>query len=432
MGEAKRRGTFEDRKRKSNFTCIICRNEKVYTERSDEHVIPDSLNGYYHIYNVCKSCNSNMGSNVDGVLLNHKITQLYRFSEQIKGKSGNLPNPFKETRGIKDQPETKIRTEVSDGKLLTKFVQEVTFEKNEDGTIKSFHISCDASDENKIEEIQKRIIKKYGLNEAKLTTTRKIHTIENPVLEGKWEIDIHKYKMGLLKIAYEFAVDSIPKYLDDQIGLQISKILMNADYEKLDSLKMNSSFHPETFNFLEDIIDLNSPRHILILTPVSEGLICFIKLENSMHFAVHLSNNQYIEFENSIVGINDLKNKKFYKRTFSEFINSQKTQKYHRFEYFIPFNKNSHDKMLEIKSPNFKNIDSKYGVPKLYNYAGKLLSFSLHDLLNSSNHVRSFSNNEMIVKFTFPKNLSVFVKSLKTGSLSQVIGYETSEAFFKM
>ena len=37
--------------------------------------------------------------------------------------------------------------------------------------------------------------------------------------------------MGLLKIAYEFAVDSIPKYLDDQIGLQISKILMNADYE---------------------------------------------------------------------------------------------------------------------------------------------------------------------------------------------------------
>ncbi|WP_109429067.1 HNH endonuclease [Acinetobacter baumannii] len=111
MGEAKRRGTFEDRKRKSNFTCIICRNEKVYTERSDEHVIPDSLNGYYHIYNVCKSCNSNMGSNVDGVLLNHKITQLYRFSEQIKGKSGNLPNPFKETRGIKDQPETKIRTD---------------------------------------------------------------------------------------------------------------------------------------------------------------------------------------------------------------------------------------------------------------------------------------------------------------------------------
>ena len=70
-----------------------------------------------------------------------------------------MPNPFKETRGIKDQPETKIRTEVSDGKLLTKFVQEVTFEKNEDGTIKSFHIFCDASDENKIEEIQKRIIK---------------------------------------------------------------------------------------------------------------------------------------------------------------------------------------------------------------------------------------------------------------------------------
>ncbi|MCT9166994.1 HNH endonuclease [Acinetobacter baumannii] len=432
MGEAKRRGTFEERKRKSNFTCIICRHEKVYTERSDEHVIPDSLNGYYHIYNVCKSCNSNMGSNVDGVLLNHKITQLYRFSEQIKGKSGNLPNPFKETRAIKDQPETRIRTEVSDGKLLTKFVQDVTFVKNEDGTIKSFHISCDASDGHKVKEIQKQIIKKYGLDEAKLITTTQVHTIDNPVLEGTWEIDSYKYKMGLLKIAYEFAIDSIPRYFNDQTALLISKILLNSDYEKLADLKMNSSFHPETFKFLEDIIDLKIPRHILILTCVSEGLICFIKLENSMHFAIHLSNNQYIEFENSIVGINDLENNKFYKKTFSEFIKSQKSEKYHRLEYFIPYDNNPLDKILKIKSPNFKNIDSKHGVPKLYNHTGNLLSFSFHDLLNKSHHVRSFSNNEMIVKFTFPRKLRVFVKSLKTGSLSQVIGYETSVAFFKM
>lgn len=51
--------------------CIICREET--DSFSDEHVIPDTLGGYYHIYTVCKDCNSDLGSDVDSKLVNHRF-----------------------------------------------------------------------------------------------------------------------------------------------------------------------------------------------------------------------------------------------------------------------------------------------------------------------------------------------------------------------
>lgn len=431
MGEAKRRGTYEERVKKSNFICIICREEKIYTLRSDEHVIPDSLNGYYHIYNVCKTCNSNMGASVDGVFLNHKLTQLYRYVEQIKGKSGSIPNPFKEVRGMKEQPETKVKTEIKDGEIITKYIQNVSFEKNEDGSIRSFHITVDASDEHKLEGIKKNIIKKYGLEESNFKTTIQSNKVDKPVLEGTWEVDTHKYKMGLLKIAYEFAVDSIPEYFNDVTAIQISKILKDADYEELDNLKISNGFKTDGFNFVEDFIDLDKKRHILMLLSFEDALICFIKIDNLMQLAVQLSSVKYYDLIHSVIGINDLEEKVFYKKTFHQFINSQKSKRYQRFIYFIP-NNISGEKLLDIKTPNFKQVESKKGIPKLYDKFGNSLPFSLHGLLNRSPHVRTFANNEMTVNFTFPKNLSVYIRSLQTGNLFQVIGYESSEAFFKI
>lgn len=47
--------------------CIICHQDNQ--ELSDEHVIPEAIGGYYHIYNVCKDCNSKLGDHVDNLLL---------------------------------------------------------------------------------------------------------------------------------------------------------------------------------------------------------------------------------------------------------------------------------------------------------------------------------------------------------------------------
>ena len=38
--------------------CIICHRDEQ--ELSDEHVIPEAIGGYYHIYCVCKECNSKL------------------------------------------------------------------------------------------------------------------------------------------------------------------------------------------------------------------------------------------------------------------------------------------------------------------------------------------------------------------------------------
>lgn len=64
--------------------CIICRRNNV--SLSDEHVIPDSIGGYYHIHTVCKECNSKLGDNVDVKLLNHTLIKLHRFSKRMRGK----------------------------------------------------------------------------------------------------------------------------------------------------------------------------------------------------------------------------------------------------------------------------------------------------------------------------------------------------------
>ena len=66
--------------------CIICREENV--EMSDEHVFPEAIKGHYHVYNVCKVCNSKMGEHIDPLLTNHSLIEGYRFSHKMKGKKG--------------------------------------------------------------------------------------------------------------------------------------------------------------------------------------------------------------------------------------------------------------------------------------------------------------------------------------------------------
>ena len=72
--------------------CIICHQDNQ--ELSDEHVIPEAIGGYYHIYNVCKDCNSKLGDHVDNLLLNHWFIKAARHEKGFKGYKGYIPNPL--------------------------------------------------------------------------------------------------------------------------------------------------------------------------------------------------------------------------------------------------------------------------------------------------------------------------------------------------
>ena len=69
--------------------CIICHQDNQ--ELSDEHVIPEAIGGYYHIYNVCKDCNSKLGDHVDKLLLNHWFIKAARDEKGFKGYKGYIP-----------------------------------------------------------------------------------------------------------------------------------------------------------------------------------------------------------------------------------------------------------------------------------------------------------------------------------------------------
>ncbi|EDN67545.1 conserved hypothetical protein [Beggiatoa sp. PS] len=294
--------------------CIICR--KLKSKFSDEHVIPDSLNGYYHIHTVCTDCNNHLGSAIDCTITNHKLAEFYRFIHKIKGKSGKIPNPFKNTNlTLKDDPKQKIRAiRNKEGMLEPYFLYNLS-EISPDG---EFTLHFDKRNEGKIENYLKGIAKKIGisLNEIKSSCILMPYKKITPKVDCKMEIDIKKFRMGLLKIAYEFAVDTIPAYYHDKKAKLISHILFKADFEALDkySLFIGSGLQKSIFQSLPWLIDVNSNDYSLILVQTKRfGLICLIHLANMFNIIVILSDRMNYLTEDIIIGINDFENRQFVK-----------------------------------------------------------------------------------------------------------------------
>jgi len=289
--------------------CIICR--KQTTDFSDEHVIPDSLGGYYHIHSVCGTCNSTFGNRVDGKLVNHKFAEFLRVCEGIQGKSGRIPNPFSGTHVFENNPEQKVQVRIEDDGKMTFFL--VPLVKN--GTI-----VADARDQDlsKIENTKaERMAKQKGVPLDKIKISRQQGCIEDATIGIKWSIPVEEFEIGFLKIAYEFAVDKIPAYYSDPKAIEISKILYEAVYNQVanfvrmgdevqHSIKMFEEMMSEEMNF--------DSKHYLILirSDAGAGLLCFINLCGFPAAVVVLSDkSNYIPANILKLGINDIRNKCF-------------------------------------------------------------------------------------------------------------------------
>lgn len=84
--------------------CIFCGKSEEDFDKNNcwtiEHIIPESLgNKTLKLQNVCKNCNSNLGTYVDNYFVNHRIVQMIRQQLKLKGKSGEIPNAFREGKG---------------------------------------------------------------------------------------------------------------------------------------------------------------------------------------------------------------------------------------------------------------------------------------------------------------------------------------------
>lgn len=327
--------------------CIICRKETEDKNFSDEHVIPDSLGGCYHIYNVCKKCNSKLGENVDAKLVNHYFASFMRYDLGIKGKKGNIPNPFDGTHILENDNTTKVKMILdNDGiprpYLLPK-VEKIKY--NDKLEIK---IQIDTDDKNKLESIIEKILKREKIDKDKyhiIIDNEPIINAFKPVIKMEKAIDIKEFKIGLLKIAYEFAVDSLDKFFYDEKAIEISNFLLNPNFDEIDKYFIGTGFEKEIVKPLEIIFDFNKKRHLLVLMNTDEmGLVCFISLYKLFNIVVKLSDKIYLD-NNQIIGINDLEANFFEKIDFFKLSKRIYGNEEKRFMYYFS---NPNDYLLFI------------------------------------------------------------------------------------
>lgn len=221
--------------------CIFCRKEKADCEFNKEHIILDSLGGRGSediCYDICKSCNSSLGTRVDACLTNHETTKFLRYLLKIKGRNG-VPNPF---RGVK--------IAYAD----TPFIGELKTDKN--GNISGFRA------DNKVYQMDGKTIivgsrkgfaryvqsqlkqngfpslseeniedRKIAFGEPKIPFVKELEFLD----EGM-ENYVYFAFPAMLKMAYEFCFIKLgQQYLNDLLAFEIRDFLLNFDYRQLDS-----------------------------------------------------------------------------------------------------------------------------------------------------------------------------------------------------
>jgi len=411
--------------------CIICREDKE--NMSNEHVIPEALGGVYRIDSVCKTCNSEMGGKVDSPLINHKLTELYRFSKEIEGKRGHVPNPFSGIFVERDNPEVKARFDVNqDGKLEVLYHPVIRI-KEEAGVVQSIEIEVDSKNEGDIDEILSKRLERMGIPKSAVVKGERRREVRAGGIESKWEIDILKFKIGILKIAYEFAVDSVADFFQDAGAFKISEILKKADYDGVEEyVKIGSSgLQAEIFQPFADYLDLSSKKHYLVLTATELGLTCFIKLDDLFCMGIVLSKNEFLNPGEAVIGINDIDQKTFRKLSLIDVINECMGPVHTRFCYNLPQGREGIAGRLEISSPEYRYEGNCHGEIPLYNEKGVKYPFHVHEVL-SDNHCHSQKKDEwQIDLYSFNPSHKYYIKAIGSGNLYRVIAFEMSRERIK-
>jgi len=406
--------------------CIICRFEKPQESFNDEHVIPDSLGGYYHIYSVCIDCNSRLGENVDAPLVNNKLSELYRFSQEIAGKSGKIPNPFAGTFTQKDAPNKKARLDVGkDGKLEVYHAPEVTWK--EDGEKLFLRVSVDSKDESRLDQIVAKALSRKNIPPEAILRGERAVEIDASPFTSQWSMDLVKFKIGLLKIAYEFAIDTIPTYFDDENAKLISDILQHAKYnEALKYVKIGNGLQEEIWSPFKEFLNLESRSHYLALSANDTmGLVCLVKLHDLFSVGVVLSSKRHLEEGEMYVGINSLDERNFIKLTGSEMINKCLGPRHTRPLYEL--NPDSKEKSIkEINSPEFRYEGQENEKVPLYTFRGNFICFLEEAIKLAQVEIKNSATSHIHV-FWFNPQIEYHVKAVATGNLYRIVAYEMEQ-----
>lgn len=406
-------------------TCIICRQEKENEKFNDEHVIPESIQGYYHIYTVCIDCNGTLGNRIDKKLTNHTLIEFQRHLLTIGGKSGSIPNPLKGTSSMVGNSEQKIRIDLDrDGKFVPWIIPNVS-ETYSGDSLANISVTVDKKDEKNVDKIIRKLVERKSLDESKIKITKEFSKFPSSI-QTKISIDTHTFKVAILKIAYEFAVDQIPEYFDDDQAKVISKILFDADFENfIKKIKLiGDGFTHTILEPFEHIIDFHNNNHYLILLSNQDGLFCFVNLFNTFSLGVMLSEKTEYIIDDLIIGKNDLTKNTFRIYKISELVDIILGPPNYRFQYWCPDENsvNELEKMLQSDSPFY----SKDNEVPFFNKTGEIVYNKIDDKLKQL-HELIENETENSITFTYNLDEELFLKLLPSNDLYQVTAVYISQ-----
>ncbi|UBM61362.1 HNH endonuclease [Candidatus Sulfidibacterium hydrothermale] len=405
--------------------CIICRENK--TEFNDEHVIPDSIQGYYHINTVCTDCNSRLGTLIDNKLTNHKFIEFQRHLLGIKGKSGKIPNPFSGTLFLKDNPEQKIRLELdSEGNFEPRLLPNIpkTFAE-------TFTITLDIKDEHKKDEIINKFLKRNGIPKEQVRIEQVKEKENRPWIHASLKIDIKDFKLAILKIAYEFTIDQIPEYFNDSTAIKISKLLKEADFENLykDITFFGDGLNNQILEPFSHLIEFENNNHYLILFESPNlGLICFVNLFNIFSLGIKMSDSSSFLPENLLVGKNDITKKSFEVYNIRELMSQTYTPIEYRFQYFLPKDQDIFNEFIKNdQDPNFDFYRENGKIP-FFDKHGNIVYDDIDIKLKQNNLTKipkGDTKNEIITQILLDEEL--YIKLLPINKLYRVISVQIEQ-----
>ncbi|WP_028601166.1 HNH endonuclease [Ottowia thiooxydans] len=199
--------------------CILClESTELLTE---EHIFPEAVGGNIAKYVLCKPCNDELGRWVDAPYVDQKHIQLARVAYKIKGKTGNIPQPFSETYSLNG----------SDGQLKIKLDKDFTPRVvpqapkvwvTEGGEV-GFSLSRDVKDRKDIPKIIRTVLSRFFKSEEGKrlgwSDEQKENAIQRAIdgatrveprseqikspLGGRWTIELKALFAEHIKVIYE-------------------------------------------------------------------------------------------------------------------------------------------------------------------------------------------------------------------------------------
>lgn len=218
-------------------TCIFCLTEKDETAFNDEHVFPKAIGGTLVIRTVCTACNSRLGTSVDAALTDHILIQSRREMYHLAGNSGTVPDPL--AQGTLDKaPHLRVREFATGGPEQIRVIPAVRRDRIS-GDSEHVTLLTDARDEAGLIAMTNKILRRKRLptrSPQELRPFIKHESVPNPEVVVPISFDLVKYKLALIKIAYELTATWLGDgYLLDPVAAEIRRLLLAVDAPKLDA-----------------------------------------------------------------------------------------------------------------------------------------------------------------------------------------------------